>query len=193
MKLLLHVCCAPCAIYPVETIRSEGIEVMGYFYRHNIHPYTECVKREAALQKYSEDIGLSVICSEGYDLEGFVRNTVFRENKRCLYCYHDRLTKTAEIAKHGRFDCFSTTLLYSVFQQHEIIASIGESVAKSTGIGFYYKDFRIGWKYGVSTSKSLGMYRQSYCGCIFSEKDRYFKKQVKGPGLKGKDSELPVT
>jgi epoxyqueuosine reductase len=182
MKLLLHICCAPCAISPVETLRSEGFEVMGYFYRHNIHPYTECVKRENTLKKYAEDIGLGVIWSQGYDLEGFIRNTAFRENQRCLYCYHDRLTKTAEIAKHGKFDCFSTTLLYSIYQQHEAIRSIGESLAESMGINFYYKDFRIGWKYGVDTSKSLEMYRQPYCGCIFSEKERYFKNRLTTEG-----------
>ena len=177
MKILLHACCAPCAIYPVEALRSEGADVMGYFYRHNIHPFTECIKRENTLRKYSESIGMDVIWSQGYDLETFIRNVAWREDQRCLYCYHDRLTKTAEIAKHGKFDCFSTTLLYSIYQQHDVIRSMGESVARSTGIDFYYKDFRIGWEYGVNTSRSLELYRQAYCGCIYSEKERYFKKQ----------------
>jgi predicted adenine nucleotide alpha hydrolase (AANH) superfamily ATPase len=58
MKLLLHTCCAPCAIYPVDVLRNDGIDVMGFFYRHNIHPYTECLKRQEALDAYADEIGL---------------------------------------------------------------------------------------------------------------------------------------
>jgi predicted adenine nucleotide alpha hydrolase (AANH) superfamily ATPase len=173
MKLLLHTCCAPCAIYPIETLRQEGAEVMGFFYRHNIHPYTECLKRQETLAAYVESIALKVIFQEGYDLEGFLQRAVFRESNRCAICYHDRLKTTAFIARKGKFDAFSSSLLYSKFQKHDMIREIGESVGKAAGIPFYYRDFRIGWKYGIETSKRLGMYRQPYCGCIYSEKERY--------------------
>jgi len=179
MKLLLHICCAPCAIYPIETLISKGFDVMGFFYKHNIHPYTECIKREETLKKYAEHIHLNVIYQKTYDLEAFVRNVVYRENERCMYCYHDRLQSTAKLAKRGKFDCFSTTLLYSKFQKHDTIKSIGDSVAKSVGIPFYYEDFRIGWKIGIETSKALKLYRQQYCGCIYSEKERYVKGKRK--------------
>jgi len=79
------------------------------------------------------------------------------------------------MAKKGKFDFFSTTLLYSKFQNHELIKTFGESIGKSVGIPFYYEDFRTGWKEGIETSKQLGMYRQQYCGCIYSEKERYYK------------------
>ena len=148
---------------------------MGYFYRHNIHPYAECLKRQETLEKYAEQINIQVIYQKDYKLEEFIRNAAFRESKRCEICYHARLTATAHAAGRGKFDCFSSTLLYSKFQKHDMIKSIGKAVGKSLGVRFYYEDFRIGWKQGVEESKTLGMYRQRYCGCIYSEKERYYK------------------
>lgn len=174
MKMLLHICCAPCSIYPLRTLRENGFDVMGYYYRNNIHPYTECLKRQQTLTDYARQLGLKVIISEAYDIEIFLQNVVYREKNRCSYCYYDRLKSTALMARRGKFDAFSTTLLYSKFQKHELIKSIGESVGASVGIEFYYQDFRQGWKEGIETSKRLGMYRQQYCGCIYSEKERYF-------------------
>jgi len=147
---------------------------MGFFYRHNIHPYQECLKRQEALADYAGVMNLRVIFQEGYDLEGFIRNIAFRESHRCNLCYHERLTATAHVAKRGRFDYFTTTLLYSKFQQHEQIRSIGEAIGKSLGVPFYYHDFRKGWKAGIAESKQLNMYRQQYCGCIYSEKERFY-------------------
>ena len=176
MNLLLHICCAPCAVYPVDVLREEGLSVIGYFYRHNIHPYTECLRRQAAVESFSAHAGLRVIYPKDYDMEGFIRSVAFREPDRCTYCYHDRLRSTALTAKSGKFDGFTTTLLYSKFQNHELIRSLGESIGKSVGIAFHYHDFRPGWKTGIEASKRLNLYRQQYCGCIYSEKDRYFRK-----------------
>ena len=176
MKALLHVCCANCAIYPINNMREEGLEVMGFFYRHNIHPYTECLRRQETLEAYAEQINLKVIYQEGYDLEGFIQNVAFRESERCNYCYHDRLRSTALLAKRGKFDYFSSTLLYSKHQQHELIRSMGESIGKSVGVAFLYRDYREGWKEGIECSKQMGLYRQHYCGCIYSEKERYYKE-----------------
>jgi predicted adenine nucleotide alpha hydrolase (AANH) superfamily ATPase len=151
------------------------MDVMGFFYRHNIHPYTECLKRQEALESYAEQINLRVIYQDGYDLEGFIQNVVFRESNRCNYCYHDRLRSTALVAKHGKFDYFTSTLLYSKFQKHDTIKSMGKSIGSGVGVKFYYQDFRTDWKNGIEESKSIGLYRQQYCGCIYSEKERYFK------------------
>ena len=118
MKVLLHICCGPCAIVPVDVFRSEGVELVGYFYRHNIHPYTECLKRQQTLSDYAVRIDLPLIHQDGYDLEGFIQQVVFREKERCRACYHDRLRSTALVARRGRFDGFSSTLLYSKFQNH---------------------------------------------------------------------------
>jgi predicted adenine nucleotide alpha hydrolase (AANH) superfamily ATPase len=148
---------------------------MGFFYRHNIHPYTECLKRQETVQSYAREIDLRVIYQEGYELEGFIQNVVYREKDRCTYCYHERLRTTALLAKRGKFDYFSSTLLYSKFQKHDRVKSIGESVARDAGVPFFYEDFRTGWKEGVNTSRDLAMYRQPYCGCIYSEKERYYR------------------
>ena len=157
-------------------MKAGGLDVMGFFYRHNIHPYSECLRRQETLEGYARQIDLRLIIQEGYDLEGFIQNVVYREKDRCTYCYHDRLRTTALMAKRGKFDYFSSTLLYSKFQKHDMLKSIGESIGKSIGVPFFYEDFRSGWKEGIETSKNLGMYRQQYCGCIYSEKERYYRK-----------------
>ncbi|RLB89329.1 MAG: hypothetical protein DRH26_11805 [Deltaproteobacteria bacterium] len=175
MKLLLHICCAPCSIYPLKILQQMDMEMMGFFYRYNIHPFQECQKREETLKLYSSSIGLKVIYQRDYKIENFLQSIVFREKDRCRYCYYDRLKATALVAKKGKFDGFSTTLLYSKFQNHNRIREIGEAVAKEYCLKFFYHDFREGWKYGIDESKRLEMYRQQYCGCIYSEKDRYFK------------------
>lgn len=191
MKLLLHICCGPCSIYPLRILGENRFDVMGYFYRSNIHPYTECLKRQETLESYARQIDLKLIVAPEYDLEGFMRNAVFRESNRCELCYHDRLRSTALVAKRGKFDCFSTTLLYSKFQKHDAIQSIGESVGKEVGLPFHYHDFRKGWQEGIDTSKQLGMYRQQYCGCIYSEKERYLGRSPKRETPKPQSSDKP--
>jgi len=178
MKILLHICCAPCSIFPVRVLREKDMEVMGYFYTHNIHPYTECIKRQETLKTYADHIDLSVIYEKGYDLEEFLRNVAFREADRCEYCYHARLTATSLMARRGKFDAFTSTLLYSKFQKHERIKILGQSIGKSVGVPFYYEDFRVGWKEGMDESKALDLYRQQYCGCIYSEKERYYPNKT---------------
>ena len=171
----MHICCAPCAIYPLDVFRQEGVQVMGFFYRHNIHPYQECLRRQKTLEGYAKEIGLEVIYQQGYELEKFLQNAAFREADRCRLCYHDRLKTTALMAKRGKFDGFTSTLLYSKYQQHRLIQTTGEAVGRRVGIPFIYQDFRSGWQTGIAESKRLGMYRQQYCGCIYSEKERYYR------------------
>jgi predicted adenine nucleotide alpha hydrolase (AANH) superfamily ATPase len=181
MKILLHTCCAPCTIYPIQILRENHMDAMGYFFKSNIHPYTECRKRLETLEAYAQSIELKLIVPEEYNLEHFLQNVAFRESDRCRFCYHWRLKSTALLAKRGKFDCFSSTLLYSRYQDHDQIRSIGESIGKSVGIRFYYHDFREGWNQGVEDSKRMGMYRQQYCGCIYSERDRYYRKPKTRP------------
>jgi len=177
MKILLHVCCGPCSIYPVDRLRQEGHQIRGYFFNPNIHPFTEFTKRLETLTEYAQKIELPVIVDDSYELEKFLRDVVFREGERCRLCYRMRLTKAAQIAKKGNFDAFTTTLLVSPFQKHELIREIATSVSLETGVPFYYQDFRSGYQEGVLKSKEEKMYRQQYCGCIFSEKERYTPKK----------------
>ena len=175
MKILLHCCCGPCAIYPLKRLRTAGYQVHGYYYNH-IHPYTEWQLRLTTLKEYAGSHELPLITDDRYRLVYFSRQTVYRETTRCSFCYHDRLTATAKIAKRGHFDAFTSTLLYSKFQKHELIQEIGVAVGKSVGVQFFYEDFRRGWQEGIAISREQQMYRQQYCGCIFSEGERYLGK-----------------
>jgi len=175
MKILLHICCANCAIYPLERMKEKGDEAVGYFFNPNIHPYQEYQKRLDALKQYSERVGLKVIYRDEYLLEEFLKNVSHRVEERCQYCYSVRLETTACEAKKQSFDGFSTTLLQSTHQNHALIKETGERLAREMGIPFYYEDFRQGWRKGMEVSKAMGLYRQQYCGCIYSEKERFMK------------------
>lgn len=175
MKLLMHICCGPCTIYPLKELRTQGHEVAGVFYNPNIHPYQEYQRRLQTLNDYAAKSFLNIFCPEGYPLEEFLRQIVFKENDRCKYCLQHRLKYTAEMALADKYDGFTTTLLYSKYQKHDLIREIGEHVSRQLGIPFCYQDFRAGWAEGVKISKELGMYRQQYCGCIYSEKERFYK------------------
>jgi predicted adenine nucleotide alpha hydrolase (AANH) superfamily ATPase len=179
MNILLHICCANCAIYPLQQLVEEKNEVVGYFFNPNIHPYQEYRKRLDTLKTYSEKIGLKVIYREEYLLEEFLKNVSPRPEERCQYCYTTRLEDTAREAKRGGFDQFSTTLLQSAHQNHLQIKETGEHLSKEIGIPFYYEDFRKGWRKGVEISKEMGLYRQQYCGCIYSERDRFLNSRQK--------------
>ncbi|MDP2681522.1 MAG: epoxyqueuosine reductase QueH [Deltaproteobacteria bacterium] len=193
MKLLVHICCGPCAIYPLKKIVDGRMDVWGFFYNPNIHPYTEYQKRLAAVKSLAEKMDIEMIYRDEYNLEEFLKNTLkaeivtqgfslenikpeglsYNRPARCGYCYSSRLEATAKAAKENGFDYFSSSLLYSKYQNHDEIKNIGNELAEKYGIPFYYDDFRIGWKQGIKESKEMGLYRQKYCGCIFSEKERY--------------------
>lgn len=180
MKMLLHTCCGPCSIHPVDYLKEKGMEIQGYYHNPNIHPYTEYVKRRDTLLEYMASMGISVIYEEDYLLEEFIRKVVHRESERCRECYVMRLEQTAKAAKEGGFDSFTTTLLVSPYQKHELIHEIGVACGQKYGVPFYYADFRPGYREATARSRELGMYRQKYCGCIYSEKDRYFRQPKKG-------------
>jgi predicted adenine nucleotide alpha hydrolase (AANH) superfamily ATPase len=171
----MHICCGPCTIYPLKELRIQGHEVVGVFYNPNIHPYQEYQKRRQTLNDYAAMAFLNVIWSENYPMEEFIRNIAFKEKERCAYCLLARLKYTAELAIQEKYDGFTTTLLYSKYQKHDLIREIGENLSRELRIIFYYQDFRVGWPEGVKISKELGLYRQPYCGCIYSEKERFYK------------------
>jgi predicted adenine nucleotide alpha hydrolase (AANH) superfamily ATPase len=179
-RVLLHICCAPCAVYSVQTLKAEGFEVTGLFYNPNIHPAAEYVRRRDTLRQFEAELGIKVIYKDaGYDPQIWFREVTFREANRCFHCYRVRLEKTLFIAKHGRFEYFSSTLLYSTKQKHEVIASLARDLAADGPNRFLYRDFRVGWQEGIEKSTAMGMYRQDYCGCLYSEVERR-KKEVAG-------------
>jgi hypothetical protein len=173
MNILLHICCAPCAIYPVKALRDQNHQITGFFFNPNIHPYQEYRRRLDTVREYAGRTELPMAWRDEYLLEEFLAQTAPAPRNRCGYCYRSRLEETARHAAEGGFDAFTTTLLYSRFQKHELIRDFGQSLARQHGIAFLYEDFRRGWKEGIDTSRAMGLYRQQYCGCIYSEKDRY--------------------
>lgn len=177
MKLLMHTCCAPCSIYCIDTLRAEGIEPVLYWYNPNIHPYMEYKARRDCLKEYANSINIQAIFEEEYGLDAFCKEAVKDLNNRCTnYCYPVRLKKTFEYAKENGYDTVSTTLLYSIYQKHDFIKELMEKYSKEYGIDFLYRDFREGFWEGHQKAHDIGLYMQKYCGCIFSEEDRYRKK-----------------
>lgn len=179
MKLLLHICCAPCSIMCIKKLRENNIDVTGFWYNTNIHPYMEYKMRRDTLKRYSEMIDLNVIYKDEYGLRKFTKNTVNIQDNRCRYCYYSRLEEAAKYAKENGYDAFCTSLLISPYQKHELIISVCNSLSKKYDIKFYYYDFRPYFNEGREEAKKLGLYMQKYCGCIFSEEERYLNYIVK--------------
>ncbi len=174
MKILVHICCGPCAITPVQALLGAGMEVVGLYYNPNIHPLREYLRRREGVAQMAERLGISVLYKDDeYDPQAYFRAVTFREPNRCLPCYSVRLERTLSIARRGKFDAFTSTLLYSKFQKHDAIRTLGQDLASGSGVAFHYEDFRVGWSEGIAQSKEWGMYRQQYCGCLYSEFERY--------------------
>ena len=173
MKILLHVCCANCSIFPVKVLREQNHSVTGFFFNHNIHPYQEFQRRLATVKEYAAKVELPMIYCDDYFLEEFLAQVAHDPQQRCNYCYVSRLEETARIAAEQGFDGFTSSLLYSRYQRHDTIRLAGETLAEKYGLQFVYADYRAGWQEGIRVSKEMGLYRQQYCGCIYSEKERY--------------------
>lgn len=177
MRILLHTCCGPCSLYPLRTLRAAGHEVTGFFYNPNIHPYQEYTRRFSAVREMADKEGLPMIVRDDYDLEDFLSHVASEPDKRCNWCYASRLSITAQVAAAEGFDAFTASLLYSRYQRHDTIKELGDKLGDENMIPFLYQDFRKGWQEGIRLSKELGLYRQQYCGCVYSEKERYFSEK----------------
>lgn len=178
MNLLLHMCCGPCSCYPVKKLREDGIEPTGYFFNPNIHPYKEWDMRLKTAKEFAEKVDMKIITDENYMLRDFLKKALMAEsveNGRCRMCYTWRLEQAAKFAAENGFDSFTSTLFYSIYQQHDLMKETAGFFAEKYGVSFYYEDFRTGWQEGTDISIDLGLYRQPYCGCIFSEEERYSK------------------
>ncbi len=177
MKLLMHTCCAPCSVYCIDSLRLEGIEPTLFWYNPNIHPYIEYKTRRDCLKDYAKNVNVELIIKEDYGLDEFCKNVVNDIPNRCVnYCYLKRLGETVRFAKENGYDAFTTTLLVSPYQKHEELKIVCEALAKEAGIEFLYRDFRVGFREGQAKARELGLYMQKYCGCIFSEEERYQKQ-----------------
>lgn len=169
MNLLLHTCCAPCAISAVNEAKKDGFSITGFFCNSNIHPQAEYVRRKEASREYFKSEGMDLIFFP-YNAGDFFRKTAESELPpgRCLICWNMRLKETATFARNNRFDAFTTTLLGSPYQDHGVIKKACEGLSRENGVVFYYRDFRAGFKDARERARKSGMYRQRYCGCAFS-------------------------
>lgn len=193
MKLLMHTCCAPCSVYCIDSLREEGIEPTLYWYNPNIHPYMEYKSRRDCLKEYAKEININAIFEEDYGLDEFCKNVVGDLKNRCTnYCYPVRLRKTFEYAKENGYDAITTTLLYSIYQNHDFIKEYMEKLSKEFEIDFLYRDFRVGFREGQAKAREVGLYMQKYCGCVFSEEQSMLAHTNNKPKLPDGFEFLPV-
>ena len=171
-SVLIHSCCTHCAAYTIDYWRQQGYEVSALWYNPNIHPYTEYQQRLAAMKSLAQKINLPLIITENYDMISYFRKVAGHESQRCQYCFRLRLSKTAETARQSGFNAFTTTLLISPHQKHNLLQEIGNKLAQEQGIDFLYADLRKRYSDSRCMTKRLNLYRQQYCGCVYSEWER---------------------
>jgi len=171
-RTLLHICCAPCSTVVVPGLREEGLELTGFFFNPNIHPLSEYRRRLETLRGWASAEGLGLIVAEGYPLEENL-TMLLSSGRRCEACFRDRLGSAADMALETGCGSFATTLTVSPWQDHDLLLGVGREVAEEKGIAFVYRDFRPLYRRSVGVSRQLGLYRQPYCGCVMSERDRY--------------------
>jgi predicted adenine nucleotide alpha hydrolase (AANH) superfamily ATPase len=169
---------------PLRLLREER-GVTGYFDNPNIHPLAEYLRRRAGALAVAESAGVELLFPQTagsedrhpeYDSQTWCRQALDSRNAeygRCFFCWSSRLARTARLAASLGFDAFTSSLLYSRWQKHEGIRLAGEEAAARHGVSFLYRDFRPFWRQGIEASKALGVYRQQYCGCVFSEEERH--------------------
>lgn len=174
-RLLMHACCAPCVTHPIRVL-SEAYRVAAYFYNPNIHPESEYEARKGEILRLGEKWGFEVI-PDSYDKDAWFEAVRGLENEpeggaRCAVCYRFRLQKTAESARRKGFDLFTTTLSVSPLKKADLINAIGKEIQDETGTAFLVADFKKkdGFKMSCRYSREEGLYRQDYCGCIYSQR-----------------------
>lgn len=191
-NLLVHTCCGPCFVYP-HSILKETYNITSYYFNPNIHPSVEYMRRLETLAGFCSHEGVDLRIDE-YDPQVYLRAVAGNESDRCNTCYRLRLSQAARFAAEKGYDAFTTTLLISPYQKHEILHQVGLEMGNTYGIEFKYWDFRPGFRAGQDRAKELDMYRQPYCGCIYSELERYDKKRKKAEdaarGLKSENGRI---
>ena len=175
MNILLHICCAPCANRPLALLQEQGHEVTGFWYNPNIHPFTEYRSRRNTVREYLAEIGVKLIEQNDYALRPFVRAVAEDIAHRCVKCYEMRLFETARTAKEQGFDAFTSSLFISPYQNHSLMMEVAQRAAEEYGVQFLYEDFRPLFREGQDFAREHGFYMQKYCGCVFSEEERYLK------------------
>ncbi len=175
-KLLIHSCCAPCSSYVLEYL-EKYFEITVLYFNPNIYPEEEFYKRLEEQKRLISSMNLDInVIDVGYASELFYDAVKGLENepeggRRCEKCFILRLDKTAEIAKNQNFDFFTTTLSISPLKDEQLLNSIGGMLAEKYGVPYLYSDFKKknGYKRSIELSKKYDLYRQNYCGCVYSQ------------------------
>ena len=177
-KLLLHSCCGPCSSYVISYL-TNYFDITILYYNPNIYPYDEYLKRKQEQIKLINEIDCSNnldIMDCDYDNDLYEKCIIGLENEpergnRCMVCYNLRMEKTAKMAKECNYDYFCTTLSVSPYKNSEWINKIGEKLQNKYYVNWLYSDFKIkdGYKQSILLSKKYNLYRQDYCGCIYSK------------------------
>jgi predicted adenine nucleotide alpha hydrolase (AANH) superfamily ATPase len=157
----------------VESLLEEGVKPVLFWYNPNIHPVTEYRNRKDALIRFAAGRDLDLILEDEYGLRSFIRGIYPDFDLRCAFCYRLRLEKTVRYGAEQGFTCFSTTLLISPYQDHDLVRETARALAAQYGMAFVYRDWRPLFRQGQEKARKQGLYTQKYCGCIFSEEDRY--------------------
>ena len=180
MSLLLHCCCGPCAMYPVDLLLKSDRDIDLFWYNPNLHPQFEWDRRLENLGKVAEHYGIKLIISgDGCEEDYWKSESYLNEfPTRCDMCYDRRMDVAAKYAAENGYDSFCTTLLVSPYQQHDKIAAVSEQKAQTYGTSFEYMDFRPGFRQGQDMAREIGLYRQKYCGCIFSLESSKFRDKI---------------
>jgi len=187
MRLLMHICCANCALFPVKSLREAGHEITGLWFNPNIHPEDEYVRRSDAVRELVARWEMDMLCRHGYGPEVFQREMDSRgagtsRPERCGACYSMRMREAARECLEGGHDAFTTSLLVSPYQEHELLVAMAEAAANEFGVKFLYEDFRPGWPQGQAMSREMGFYRQYYCGCLYSREERDLDRATRRHG-----------
>ena len=194
-RLLIHACCAPClvAVYDdtIKNMINMDIDEFDVIWHNtNIHPKIEYEKRKETFVSYVNSMGKTPIMIDEYNMNKFISDVVnldkTKYKMRCEYCYISRLEKVFEYAKKNGYTHVTTTLLISPFQKHDVIKKVCESLAKKYDVIFLYKDYRSLFEEGQQKAKELGMYRQKYCGCIYSIDESGYRIDIKKKIRNGK-------
>ena len=159
-SVLVHCCCVHCAAYTIDYWRQQGYEVSVLWYNPNIHPYMEYQHRLEAMKSLVQEVNLPLIITEGYGVIDYFRQVTGHEPQRCQSCFRLRLLKTAETAYQRGFNVFTTSLLISPHQKHDLLREIGNKISKEKSIDFLYADFRKRYSDSRHMTKGLNFYRQ---------------------------------
>ncbi len=190
-RLLLHCCCAPCSSATLERLEPL-FDTDIYYYNPNIEPEAEFIRRAEEERRFIRESrpqgGVNVIVPE-YGHEAFQQIARGRESlpergERCYLCYELRMRRTAVYAKEHGYDCFTTSLSVSPYKSSAWINEIGVKLEKDIGIGFVYSDFKKkdGYRRSIELSRQYHLYRQDWCGCVYSREERERRKAARAAG-----------